>query len=156
LVASLLVVGSWWIFVSEQARGAGLDEARTAAVNLFVAVEIAYLFSCRSLAGASWRLGLFTNRWIIGGVLVQVCAQAAFTYLPFMNQIFGTSPIEVEAWLRILGAVIAISLVITVDKFVALRRAARTHDLPAQMTEVKDRTEHQSDARSQREVVEDR
>ena len=131
VVASLLVAGSWWIFISEQARGVGLDEARTAAVNLFVAVEIAYLYSCRSLTGASWRLGLFTNRWIIGGVLVQVCAQAAFTYLPFMNQIFGTAPIDAVAWLRILGAVTAISVLIAVDKFLALRRVARTHDRAA-------------------------
>ena len=122
LVAGLLVAGSWWIFVSEQARGVSLDEARTAAVNLFVAVEIVYLFSCRSLTGASWRLGLLTNPWIIGGVLVQVGAQAAFTYLPFMNQVFGTAPIEAEAWLRIIGAAAAISLVIAADKFVALRR----------------------------------
>ncbi len=126
LVAGLLVAGSWWMFVSEQARGVGLDEARTAAVNLFVAVEIVYLFSCRSLAGASWRLGLFTNRWIIGGVLVQLAAQAAFTYLPIMNQIFGTAPIEVEAWVRIIGAAGAISLVIAADKLVALRRLDRT------------------------------
>ena len=49
LVAGLLVVGSWWIFVSEQARGVDLAEARTAAVNLFVAVEVFYLYSCRSL-----------------------------------------------------------------------------------------------------------
>ncbi len=126
LVASLLVAGSWWIFVSEQARGVSLDEARTAAVNLFVAVEIVYLYSCRSLTGASWRLGLLTNRWVIGGVLVQVVAQAVLTYLPFMNQIVGTAPIETEAWLRILGAAAVISLVIAADKFVALRRLART------------------------------
>lgn len=128
LVACLLVAGSWWIFTSQQSRGATLDEARTAAVNLFVAVEIVYLYSCRSLAGASWRLGLFTNRWIIGGVLVQVAAQAAFTYLPIMNRIFGTAPVDAQAWLRILGAVTAISLVIALDKFVALRRSARTYD----------------------------
>ncbi len=125
LVASLLVAGSWWIFVSEQARGVGLDEARTTAVNLFVAVEIVYLFSCRSLTGASWRLGLFTNRWIIGGVLVQLCAQAAFTYLPSMNQIFGTAPIGSEAWLRIVGAAAVISVVIAADKFLAIGRANR-------------------------------
>lgn len=127
LVACLLVAGSWWIFVSEEARGAGLPEARTAAVNLFVAVQIGYLYSCRSLTGPSWRLGLFSNRWIIGGVLVQVGAQAAFTYLPFMNQVFGTAPIEAEAWLRIVGAMIVISLVIAADKFVSLRRRPRNH-----------------------------
>ena len=122
LVAGLLVVGSWWIFVSEQDRGVGLDEARTAAVNLFVAVEIFYLYSCRSLVGPSWRLGFFTNRWIIGGVLVQVVAQAAFTYLPFMNQVFGTAPLDGEAWLRILGVAAVVSFAIVVDKLVALRR----------------------------------
>ena len=131
LVAGLLVAGSWWIFISEQARGVGLEEARTTAVNLFVAVEIVYLYSCRSLTGASWRLGLFTNPWIIGGVVLQVAAQAAFTYLPFMNQIFGTAPIEAQAWLRIMGVVTAISLVIALDKFVALRRVTHAHDQTA-------------------------
>ena len=122
LVASLLVAGAWWTFVTEQSRGAGLDEARTAAVNLFVAVQVVYLYSCRSLTVASWRLGIFSNPWIIGGVLVQVGAQAALTYAPFMNQIFGTAPIDAGVWLRILAAVAVISVVIAADKFVALRR----------------------------------
>ncbi|MEO6510851.1 MAG: HAD-IC family P-type ATPase [Nocardioides sp.] len=124
LVAGLLVTGSWWVFVSEQALGVSLESARTAAVNLFVTVEIAYLYSCRSLAGASWRLGLFTNRWVVGGVLIQICAQAGLTYLPFMNRLFGTAPIEAESWLRILVVAAAIAVVIAVDKSVALRLAA--------------------------------
>ena len=122
LVAGLLVAGAWWIFATEQARGADLDEARTAAVNFFVAVQIVYLYSCRSLTGASWRLGLFTNWWIIGGVVVQVGAQAALTYVPFMNQVFGTAPLEAGVWLRILVAVAVIAVVVAADKFVALRR----------------------------------
>ena len=125
LVAGLLVAGAWWIFETERSRGAGLAQSRTAAVNLFVAVQIVYLFSCRSLTGAAWRLGLFTNRWIVGGVVVQVCAQAALTYLPSMNRVFGTAPIEAGAWARLLAAAAAISLVIAVDKLVALRRLSR-------------------------------
>ena len=130
LVASLLVAGAWWIFATEQSRGAGLAESRTAAVNLFVAVQVVYLFSCRSLTGASWRLGLFSNRWILGGIALQVAAQAAMTYAPLMNQVFGTAPIDVGVWLRILAATALISAVIAVDKHVALRRLARA-DTPA-------------------------
>ncbi len=133
-VAGLLVLGSWWIFTSEQARGLGLAEARTAAVNLFVAVEIFYLYSCRSLVGPSWRLGFFTNRWIIGGVFLQLVAQAAFTYLPFMNRVFGTAPLEFETWLRILGVAMAVSLAISVDKLVALRCVARGTSRPRSTT----------------------
>ncbi len=46
LVSALLVAGSWWLFEWELAHGAGLAEARTAAMNLFVVVEAFYLYSC--------------------------------------------------------------------------------------------------------------
>ena len=49
LVSALLVGGSWWLFEWERSSGASLAEARTVAMNVFVAVETFYLFSCRSL-----------------------------------------------------------------------------------------------------------
>ncbi|MCY7395705.1 MAG: HAD-IC family P-type ATPase [Nocardioides sp.] len=122
LVAGLLVVSSWWIFTSQLAGGADLDVARTAAVNVFVAVEIVYLFSCRSLTRPAWRLGLLSNPWVIGGVLVQVLAQAAFTYLPLMNDVFATAPLPATTWLSILAVAAAVSLVVSLDKLAAVRR----------------------------------
>jgi cation-transporting ATPase F len=116
LVSALLVAGTWWLFAWERGIGASLPEARTAAVNLFVAVELFYLFSCRSLTRSAWRLGLFSNRWVIGGVLAQTAGQLAITYLPAMNQLFHTAPITPQAWLRILGIALLTALVVAVDK----------------------------------------
>ncbi len=65
-MSTLLVGGAWWLFEWEQANGATIAEARTAALNLFVAVEAFYLFNCRSLTRSMWQVGLFTNRWILG------------------------------------------------------------------------------------------
>lgn len=98
------------------AHGAGLAEARTAAMNLFVVVEAFYLFSCRSLTRSAWRTGLFTNRWIVVGVALQAVGQLAITYLPAMNAVFGTAPIPAEVWLRILAVTVVTSLVVAVDK----------------------------------------
>lgn len=126
LVAGLLVASSWWVFLAEQDRGASLEVARTAAVSVFVMVEIAYLFSCRSLTRPSWRLGLLSNPWLIAGVLVQILAQAAFTYLPVMNRVFGTAPLEASTWLRILGVTLVVSVAVGVDKAVAARRPSRS------------------------------
>ncbi|MBC6445895.1 cation-transporting P-type ATPase [Actinokineospora xionganensis] len=120
LVSTLLVAGSWWLFEWELAHGATLAESRTAAMNLFVVVEAFYLFSCRSLTRSAWRIGLFTNRWIIVGVSVQAIGQLAITYLPAMNTLFGTAPIGGPAWLRILAIAAAASLVVAADKW--LRR----------------------------------
>jgi cation-transporting ATPase F len=116
LVSTLLVAGSWWLFEWERGNGAGLAEARTAAVNLFVAVEAFYLFSCRSMTRSAWRIGLFSNRWLILGVAAQAIGQLAITYLPAMNTVFGTAPIGADVWLRILALAVATSLVVAADK----------------------------------------
>ncbi|GAA3463473.1 cation-transporting P-type ATPase [Saccharothrix longispora] len=116
LVSTLLVAGSWWLFQWELANGANLTEARTAAMNVFVVVEAFYLFSCRSLTRSAWRIGLFTNRWIVVGGTVQAVGQLAITYLPVMNTIFGTAPIGGDVWLRVLAVAVAASLVVAVDK----------------------------------------
>ncbi|MGZ8821276.1 MAG: cation-transporting P-type ATPase [Aeromicrobium sp.] len=116
LVSALLVGGTWWLFEWERNNGAGLAEARTVALNLFVAVEIFYLFSCRSLTQSAWRITLFSNTWVIVGVGTQVVAQLAITYLPLMNQLFRTAPIPTDAWVRILLLGLAASLVVAIDK----------------------------------------
>jgi cation-transporting ATPase F len=121
LVSALLVAGSWWLFEWERANGASLPEARTAAVNVFVVVAAFYLFSCRSLRGPAWRLGPFTNPWIVGGVLAQAAGQVAITYLPAMNRIFHTAPIGADVWLRILVIGFLASAVVAVDKRVRRR-----------------------------------
>ena len=116
LVSVLLVGGTWWIFEFETTHGSTLDEARTSAVNLFVMVELFYLFSCRSLTRSVWKLPLFSNHWLVVGVVIQAAGQAALTYLPSMNDVFHTAPLSWEAWLRILGVALLASLVVALDK----------------------------------------
>ena len=89
---------------------------------MFVAVQVMYLFSCRSLTRPSWRLGVFSNRWIIGGVAVQVAGQLALTYIPVMNPIFGTAPLDGPAWAMILLVAVATMLVVSADKWWRARR----------------------------------
>ena len=116
LVSALLVAGTWWLFEYERSHGASLDASRTAAVNLLVTVEAFYLFSCRSLNHPVWRMGPFSNRWLLVGVMVQAAGQAALTYLPPMNVLFQTAPIGWQAWGRILLVATATALVVAVDK----------------------------------------
>ncbi len=116
LVSALLLAGSWWVFSWEQGLGADVAEARTAALNVFVAVELFYLFSCRSLTRSVWRVGLFSNRWVVGGVLTQIAGQLALTYLPVMNRLFHTAPLSAESWLRILGVALVTSVAVAAHK----------------------------------------
>ncbi|UOD82941.1 cation transporting ATPase C-terminal domain-containing protein [Paenarthrobacter ureafaciens] len=116
LVSALLVGGTWWTFQGELGRGASLPEARTAALNLFVAFQILYLFSCRSLGHPAWTVKPFSNRWLAVGVLLQVLAQAAITYLPAMNTLFHTAPLDLQSWLAVFLAAAAAWGVVALDK----------------------------------------
>ena len=125
LVSTMLVASAWWLFEWELNKGAELAEARTAALNLFVVVEAFYLFSCRSLTRSVWRIGFFSNRWIILGVSVQAIAQLAITYLPVMNTLFGTAPIGLPAWSRVFAIAFGVSVVVGIDKWLRRPRADR-------------------------------
>ncbi len=125
LVSTLLVAGSWWLFEWEVSHGATLPEARTAAMNVFVVVEAFYLFSCRSLTRSAWSIGFFSNRWLVVGVVTQAVGQAAITYLPVMNTVFHTAPIDAGVWLRVLVIGALASVVVGAHKRLLRRRVVR-------------------------------
>ena len=81
-----------------------LAQARTVAVNMIVVGEAGYLFACRSLRLTIFRLGLFTNRWVIWGAGLMLAAQLLFTYVPAMNTLFHTAPLEWYWWVYLTAA----------------------------------------------------
>ena len=123
LVSLMLVLGSFGLFEWALLHDEGVDKARTVAVNMFVFGELFYLFNCRSLRYSMFRLGVFSNRWLILGVAGMALLQILFTYAPTMNQLFGTAPIGVVEWALILTGGLAIYLVVGTEKW--LRRRAR-------------------------------
>ncbi len=116
LVGSLMVVGSFGLFEWKLASGGSLDEARSVAVNLFVMAEIGYLFNCRSMTRSSWSLGFFSNPWLLAGVAAMVLLQGLFTYLPGMQAVFQSAPLNLTDWLLLTLAAAGISLVASLEK----------------------------------------
>lgn len=124
LVGVLLLVAAFGLFLRWRGLGASLEEARTVAVNVFVAGEVAYLFNCRNLRGPCWRCGWWSNPWFWGGIGAMLLLQAAFTWLPAMNRIFASAPIPAGAWLEIGAAALGIAVVVGLDKWLAVRKGA--------------------------------
>ncbi len=124
-VSALLLGGAFGLFEWAQSSGMSDAEARTVAVNLFVAGELFYLLNCRSLERSSFRIGFFSNRWVTVGVLAAVLLQALFTYLPAMNSLFHSAPIDAGAWLRILAVGFAVWALVGLEKWIRGRRVAQ-------------------------------
>jgi Ca2+-transporting ATPase len=100
-------------------------KARTLAVNVFVMVEMFYLFNCRSLTRPWWTLGLFSNRVLWAGVGLMVALQLLFTYAPFMNAAFHSVPIGWAKWGWCVLAGVTCSLLVGAEKWLRAAFATR-------------------------------
>ena len=121
LVSTLMLVGAYGVFLWELERTASVVAARTAAVNVFVMVELFYLFNCRSLEHTVFHVGLFSNPWIWRGITAMTGLQLLLTYSPSMNQLFHTAPIDGLAWALILASAITVYLVVEVETWLRLQ-----------------------------------
>ncbi len=124
LVGALLLAGAFGLFLWVQSTGGTLEEARTVAVNVFVIVELFYLFNCRSLDRSMFQLGLFSNPWVTWGVLTTIGLQLLFTYAPAMNFLFHTAPIDWATWIPIIGIGLGSYFIVELEKW--FRRKLKT------------------------------
>jgi len=95
VVVSVLLGGlSLAVFFHALGQGREIEFARTMVVNMLVVGEIFYLFNVRYLTMRSitWR-GALGTPIVLAAIAVVVIGQLAFTYLPFMNQAFGSRPL---------------------------------------------------------------
>jgi cation-transporting ATPase F len=122
LVGVLLLISSFGSFWYIKDGGASEELARTVTVNIFVFGEMFYLFNCRSTTQSIFKIGFFTNPWLIFGVLGMALLQIIYTYLPFMNQIFKSAPLGIKEWIIVISSSITIYFVVEIEKKFNLKR----------------------------------
>jgi Ca2+-transporting ATPase len=123
LVGVLILIGAFGLHEWEIAQGASIAQARTVAVNVVVFVEMFYLLACRSFTQSMFRVGVFSNLWVIGGVVLMVLLQLFFTYVPFINPVMRSEPLTAAQWAPIVGFSLLVYVIVEVEKW--LRRQAR-------------------------------
>jgi len=102
-VSSIMLVGTFGLFLWERDHGSSIELARTIAVNTLVVFEIFYLFSARYLLEPSLNYkGLTGNRYALYAIAILVVMQLLFTYFPPMQILFSTVAMNSEEWLRVI------------------------------------------------------
>ena len=120
LVSVLMLAAVFTVFNWQKGDGYPVEVARTVAVNLFIMIELTYLFNCRSLTRSMFKIGLFSNPWVLVGSGLMIVLQLLFTYTPFMNKIFHSAPISANDWGLIAVIAIAVYGIIGLEKWVRL------------------------------------
>jgi Ca2+-transporting ATPase len=133
LAASLMAAGAIGLFIWEYfhvlesglSDPVALADAQTMAVTTVVAFQVFYLLNSRSLDHSLLEIGLFSNWTVWAGIGALAALQLGFIYLPFMNTIFGTVPLPVSDLLLAIAVGVTILPVISVEKWIRARLAAR-------------------------------
>lgn len=125
--ASLLIMlGTVLLFEVKLFETQDVHAARTVAVATLVAAEICYLLNSRFTFASSLRLDILTaNRAVMISIVTVVFAQIGFTYLPFMNALFGSRPLPVDVWLPIVTVGAGVFAFVEFEKMVVRRWTGR-------------------------------
>ena len=125
-VATILMLGTFGLFIYETTQGATVEVARTVAVNTLVMFEIFYLFNSRYISESILNLKGFTgNRYVLMAIGLLVIFQLGFTYLPPLQTLFGTAAISALQWLWIVGISSSVLFLVEIEKYFLRRGEAR-------------------------------
>lgn len=115
-VSVIITVLTIFLFSRYGSNGFDLAYARTIAVNMLVFGELFYLFNCRKLHHTIFSKGFWGNKFsfIVSGILLLI--QLGFTYLPFMQQWFGTAPLRLVDWLWLLAGGLVVLAAVEFEK----------------------------------------
>lgn len=126
-VALLMMGGGFALYFWEIMQGSSIELSRTVVVNVLVMGQIVYLFNCRYLlASVMSREGLLGNRYILISVCLLLILQLTFTYLPIMQQLFGTAALDAADWGCVVAFGVFLFLVVEIEKYLMRRRKIST------------------------------
>jgi Ca2+-transporting ATPase len=101
-MATIIVLGAYtglsslWIFF--ELMEIGVELARTTAFTAMVVFEKVSVFAFRSLRLPGWRIGWFSNPFLLLALTVTLGAQVLAVYWPPLQVLLHTVPIGVDEW----------------------------------------------------------
>jgi len=96
-IGTLMCIGTLVIF--NHYLDINEEKAQTMAFTTLVMFQMFYVLSCRSEKFPFFRVGAFSNKYLIIAVIFSVLMQIAIVSLPFFQTIFQTITLGIEEWL---------------------------------------------------------
>jgi Ca2+-transporting ATPase len=117
-VSTGLFLYEYYQEVTDAGHGVAVTEAQTISVTSIVIFQIFYLIHCRSFTKSLRILDIRSNMYLLWGIVLIILFQIGFIYLPFMNKLFHSSPLNADAWLKTVVASSLIYPVISAEKLI--------------------------------------
>lgn len=118
MVSVLMMIGALGLFLWELEAGTRIETARTMAVNAIVVSEMFYLINSRSIHDSVInRRGLTGNAYVLLAIALCACLQIAYTHLPVMQAVFGSSDLSALEWGKAVAVGLFVFFMVELEKF---------------------------------------
>ncbi|MBU3186050.1 calcium-translocating P-type ATPase, SERCA-type [Clostridium estertheticum] len=89
-------------FIGGKYYGMSIEACRTLALGTLVLSQLLHVFECRSEKHSLFEINPFTNMYLLGAVSISVIMLLSIVYIPFLQSVFHTIPLNLGQWLIVL------------------------------------------------------
>lgn len=105
-----------WPDVQLASTGNVYRQATTMTLASIVFCQVGMVLNCRTEKQSIFKVGLFSNKRVVQGIIFEILLICAIIYIPFLQSIFQTAPIGIKEWAFLIVLPLFILLVEEVRK----------------------------------------
>jgi Ca2+-transporting ATPase len=117
LLMGLVSLGAGYLYY-RMAPSASPAVWQTITFTTLTMAQMGNALATRSDRDTLWQIGLFSNKTMLGSVLLTFALQLAVIYVPFLNRAFSTTPLSLRDLLASLGFGTIILLAVELFKWI--------------------------------------
>jgi Ca2+-transporting ATPase len=111
--------------LSEEALETALPYARTMAFVVLAASQLFYSLSMRNSTKSIFKIGVFSNKFLIGAIIVGILLQLVVITVPFLADAFGVHNLSLSEWGIVIGFSLIPLIVNEIIKFIARTKESK-------------------------------
>jgi Ca2+-transporting ATPase len=124
LMGSIMGLGTFIIYYLELAADVPVESARSVALTAMVFFQFYQALNCRSETLSVLEMNPLSNPFLFVSIIGAFFAHLAVLYVPALQYVFRTVPLDFGQWVMIVLISFVILLVVELDKYIRRRKAA--------------------------------
>jgi Ca2+-transporting ATPase len=117
-IGTLMMLGTICMYVFGMNEYNSRVKAQTIAFTTMAMFQVFNSLNCRSRNKSVFKLGFFTNKYLMGSLIISIFLQICAVYLFFFNALLGTTPISLFDWLLIISITSSVFIGDELRKFI--------------------------------------
>ncbi len=119
LMAGIVLFVQAWSIRTEHAHW------QTMVFTVLCLTQLGHVLAIRSEKESLFKIGLFSNSYLFGAVVLTFVFQMATVYIPFLNPVFKTEPLTLNELMFTLALSSVVFLAVEIEKFIRRRQGKR-------------------------------